>query len=604
METEALMNNNLSTFNSKLGLSQYPHTFYPFKTKVKSMKQFRILLTAIIIFSTFIYSSHPLPIYGKNGMVVSTSHHASQIGIKILKMGGNAVDAAAAVGFALAVTSSSNGNIGGGGFMVSRFADGKTFTLDYREMAPAKAHRDMYLDDKGNVIKGKSLNGYFSSGVPGSVDGLLRAWRDHGSGKISLKQLLTPAIKLADKGFELTYYEANRFNQNKKRLSQHSETKRIFTRDDRQWKMGDMFYQKDLSKTLKRIAKYGADGFYKGKTADLIVKEMETVGGWITHEDLENYISKYRDPITGSFEEYDIVSMGPPSSGGILLIQMLNMVNEIKNLPTDTPVDMSFNSSDYIHALTEIERRAYSDRAEHLGDIDFWKVPIERLISPSYAKDRIKNINFTKATSSDDIKHGNGYVKESEETTHYSVVDKEGNAVSVTTTINWGYGNGITVTGAGFLLNNEMDDFSSKPGVPNVFGLIGNEANAIEPKKRPLSSMTPTIVLKNDKPYLVLGTPGGSTIITTVFQNILNVALHGMDIKEAVSSPRIHSQWLPDMVFYEEYGLSKDVVDNLKSRGHDMKLRGNIGEANGIMINEEGYWGGADSRGENTAVGY
>ena len=568
------------------------------------MKLKSSIVSIVIGMATIAYSSHPLPVFGNNGMVVSTSRQASEVGIEILKMGGNAVDAAAAVGFALAVTSSSNGNIGGGGFMVSRFADGKTFTLDYREMAPANAHRDMYLDDKGNIIKGKSLNGHFASGVPGSVDGLLRAWRDHGSGKISLKQLMAPAIKLADKGFELTFYEAERFNRNKARLSMHPETKRIFTRDDREWEVGDKFVQRDLAKTLKRIAKYGADGFYKGKTADLIVAEMDAVDGWITHKDLENYISKYRDPIAGAFEEYDIISMGPPSSGGILLVQMLNMVNEIKNLPADISVDMSFNSSDYIHALTEIERRAYADRAEHLGDIDFWNVPTKMLVSQSYAKDRIKNIDFAKATPSDDVKHGDGPVKESEETTHYSVVDKDGNAVSVTTTINWGYGNGVTVTGAGFLLNNEMDDFSSKPGVPNVFGLIGNKANAIEPKKRPLSSMTPTIVLKDDKPFLVLGTPGGATIITTVFQNILNVALHGMDIKEAVSSPRIHSQWLPDMVFYEKYGLSSDVVKNLKSRGHDMKLRGNIGEANGIMINEKGYWGGADSRGENTAAGY
>ncbi len=537
-------------------------------------------------------------------MVVSTSRQASEVGIEILKKGGNAVDAAAAVGFALAVTSSSNGNIGGGGFMVARFADGKTFTLDYREMAPSKAHRDMFLDENGDPIKGASLSTHLASGVPGSVDGLLKAWRDHGSGNISLKQLLAPAIKLADKGFELSYYEADRFNRNKDRLSIHPETKKNFTRDDRPWEPGDLFVQKDLAKTLKRITRKGRNGFYKGKTADLIVAEMERGGGWITHDDLANYESKYRDPIKGSFEGYDIISMGPPSSGGILLIQMLNMVNEVQNRSSEFPIDLSYNSSDYIHAITEIERRAYADRSEHLGDIDFWDVPIDMLLSKSYAKERAGVIDFSKATPSNEVKHGNDPIKESEETTHYSVVDKDGNAVSVTTTINWGYGNGVTVTGAGFLLNNEMDDFSIKPGVPNVFGLVGNEANAVEPKKRPLSSMTPTIVLKDEKPYLVLGSPGGSTIITTVLQNVLNVTLHGMDIKEAVASPRFHSQWLPDMVFYEKYGLSNDVVDNLRSRGHDMKLRGDIGEANGIMINEKGYWGGADSRGENTAIGY
>lgn len=562
-----------------------------------------LILTTIIFSILSNGCSDQTPPYGKNGMVVSTSRHASQVGIDILQKNGNAVDAAVAVGFALAVTSSSNGNIGGGGFMVARFAEGKTFTLDYREMAPEAARRDMYLDENGDIIEGKSLDTYFASGVPGSVDGLLKAWQDHGSGNISLQQLLAPAIDLAESGFDLSHYEATRFNLNKERLSQHPETKRIFTRDDRAWEFGDVFVQKDLANTLKRIAVTGRDEFYKGKTADLIVAEMETVGGWITHKDLKNYESKYREPIRGKFNDYDIISMGPPSSGGILLVHMLNMLNEIQKRSNELNLDMSFNSSDYIHVLTEIERRAYADRAEHLGDSDFWDIPKDMLLSSSYAKQRIVNIDFKKASESKAVFYGKS-PKESEETTHYSVVDKDGNAVSVTTTINWGYGNGVTITGAGFLMNNEMDDFSSKPGVPNVFGLLGNEANAIEPKKRPLSSMTPTIVLKDKKPYLILGTPGGSTIITTVMQNILNVVLHNMNIKEAVSSPRVHSQWLPDVVYYEKYGLSSDVVENMKSRGHDMNLRGDIGEANGIMINEKGYWGGADSRGENKAIGY
>ena len=568
------------------------------------MKLLRLPISIFIFLASLAHTSHPLPVYGKNGMVVSTSRHASQVGIDILKKGGNAVDAAAAVGFALAVTSSSNGNIGGGGFMVARLSDGTTFTLDYREMAPAKAHRDMFLDKKRNPIKGASITSYLASGVPGSVDGLLKAWRDHGSGNISLKQLLAPAIKLAEKGYDLSYYEADRFNNSKNRLSLHSATKKIFTRDDRPWEMGDIFVQKDLAKTLKRIAKKGRDGFYMGMTADLFVAEMENGGGWITREDLKNYESKYREPIRGSFINYDIISMGPPSSGGVLLVHMLNMLQELKNQSIELPVDFSWNSSDYIHAITEIERRAYADRAEHLGDADFWNVPIDMLLSQSYAKERVSSIDLSRATSSQDVKHGVGQIKESEETTHYSVVDKDGNAVAVTTTINWGWGNGVTVTGAGFLLNNEMDDFSIKPGMPNAYGLLGNEANAIEPKKRPLSSMTPTIVLKHDKPFLVLGTPGGSTIITSVLQNILNVTVHDMNIKEAVSSPRFHSQWQPDMIFYEKYGLSYDVIKNLQARGHNIELRGNIGEANGIMINEKGYWGGADSRGENTAIGY
>ena len=567
----------------------------------KILKHLAIIL---LIYYSNLSCVRKTPVFGENGMVVSTSRHASQVGIDILKDGGNAVDAAVGVGFALAVTSSSNGNIGGGGFMVARFSDGQTFTLDYREMAPIKAERNMYLDESGNIIKGKSRSTHFASGVPGSVDGLLKAWEDHGSGNISIERLLSPSIKLAKKGFDLSNYEADRFNKNKDRLSKHPETKRIFARDDREWKSGDIFYQSDLAETLERIMKNGRDGFYKGKTADLIVEEMKNVGGWITHKDLENYTSKYRDPIKGSFQDYDIISMGPPSSGGILLIHMLNMFDEIMNNPENSSIDLSYNSLDYIHILTEIERRAYADRAEHLADADFWDVPEEMLLSKFYAKERVSSININEATLSTDISYGNSYINQSEETTHYSIVDKQGNAVSVTTTINSGYGNGLTITGAGFLMNNEMDDFSSKPGEPNMFGLLGNEANAIEPKKRPLSSMTPTIVLKDDKPFLILGTPGGSTIITTVLQNFLNVVIHGMDIQQAVSSPRVHSQWMPDMVFHEKGGLSKSLIRKLSERGHDVKLRGNIGEANGIMINDQGFWGGPDSRGENTAIGY
>ena len=567
----------------------------------KILKHLAIIL---LIYYSNLSCVRKTPVFGENGMVVSTSRHASQVGIDILKDGGNAVDAAVGVGFALAVTSSSNGNIGGGGFMVARFSDGQTFTLDYREMAPIKAERNMYLDESGNIIKGKSRSTHFASGVPGSVDGLLKAWEDHGSGNISIERLLSPSIKLAKKGFDLSNYEADRFNKNKDRLSKHPETKRIFARDDREWKSGDIFYQSDLAETLERIMENGRDGFYKGKTADLIVEEMKNVGGWITHKDLENYTSKYRDPIKGSFQDYDIISMGPPSSGGILLIHMLNMFDEIMNNPENSSIDLSYNSLDYIHILTEIERRAYADRAEHLADADFWDVPEEMLLSKFYAKERVSSININEATLSTDISYGNSYINQSEETTHYSIVDKEGNAVSVTTTINSGYGNGITITGAGFLMNNEMDDFSSKPGEPNMFGLLGNEANSIEPKKRPLSSMTPTIVLKDDKPFLILGTPGGSTIITTVLQNFLNVVIHEMDIQKAVSSPRVHSQWMPDMVFHEKGGLSKSLIRKLSERGHDVKLRGNIGEANGIMINDQGFWGGPDSRGENTAIGY
>ena len=561
-------------------------------------------ISIIVIIFAGLSCTRQVPVFGENGMVVSTSRHASQVGVDILKEGGNAVDAAVAVGFALAVTSSSNGNIGGGGFMVSKLSSGKIFTLDYREMAPSNAERDMYLDTDKNIIKDKSRKTHFASGVPGSVDGLLKAWRDYGSGNISRVQLLAPAISLAEEGFNLSEYEADRFNNNKDRLSQHSETKRIFTRDDREWKEGDIFVQENLANTLKRISNEGRDGFYKGKTAQLIVEEMKNVGGWITYKDLENYTSKYRDPVKGSFQDYEIISMGPPSSGGLLLVHMLNMFSEILDQSKTQSLDLSYNSPDYIHILTEIERRAYADRAEHLGDSDFWDVPNSMLLSKNYAKERAHAIDFSQAGISKQVTHGDPYLNQSEETTHYSVVDKDGNSVAVTTTINSGYGNGITVKGAGFLLNNEMDDFSSKPGEPNMFGLLGNEANAIVPKKRPLSSMTPTIVLKNNEPYLILGSPGGSTIITTVFQNILNVVIHDMDIQQAVSSPRIHSQWMPDMVFHEKRGLSNKIIKRLKAMGHDVRLRGSIGEANGIMINANGYWGGPDSRGETSAIGY
>ena len=541
---------------------------------------------------------------GTNGMVVSTSAQASKVGIEILKQGGNAIDAAAAVGFTLAVTSSSNGNLGGGGFMVTRMAGGETFTLDYREMAPESAYKDLFLDSSKNVIEGKSTGTHYASGIPGSVDGLLRAWMDHGSGNISINQLLGSAINYAENGFELSKYEAERFNNNKSFLSKHAETKKIFTRDDRKWRRGDIFYQKDLAETLKRIAKYGRDGFYKGKTADLIVAEMKNVTDWITLKDLDNYISKYRKPVIGEFKGLEVISMGPPSSGGILLVMMLNMYTSFGEVNNTDVFNLKFNSSEYVHLITEIERRAYADRATHLGDSDFWKVPSEMLLSKTYAKDRIQNITTKRSTGSNEVKAGDKPFSESEETTHYSVIDKHGNAVSVTTTINSGYGSGITVTGAGFILNNEMDDFSSKPGVPNMFGLIGNEANAVEPYKRPLSSMTPTIVLKNKKPFLILGTPGGSTIITTVFQNILNVVVHDMTIKKAVDAPRFHSQWLPDQTDYEKNSLSKKTITKLKKLGHKLELRGYIGEANGIMIDNDLYWGGADKRGENSAAGY
>ena len=554
-----------------------------------------------IVFLCLIQYSHAEPEYAKNGMVVSASRLASDVGVNILKKGGNAIDAAVATGFTLAVTHPQAGNIGGGGFLVAHTAYGESFSLDFREMAPSMAHRDMYLDDSSNVVPGLSLYSHLAAGTPGSVDGLLRIWRDHGSGNISLRQLLLPAIQLAERGFSISYGFARVLNIFHDFFINDDGAKAVFIKKNGEpWRAGDKLVQRDLARTLKLISRKGRAGFYEGKTAQLIKREMAEGNGFITKDDLDNYRSVYRTVITGNFKDLDIISMGPPSSGGVLLVQMLNMLEQY---PLDT---LGWNSSDYIHLLTEIERRAYADRAEHMGDPDFWEVPVSMLVSKEYAFERIQNISMEKATKSSVVKAGDPLAYESRETTHYSVIDKNGNAVSVTTTLNTGFGCGVLVEGAGFFLNNEMDDFSAKPGTPNIFGLIGNEANAIQPYKRPLSSMTPTIVLKNGEPFLIIGTPGGSTIITTVMQIILNVAIHGMDIQEAVSVPRVHSQWLPDAIIVEQRSLSKDVEQNLINRGHTIRSYrwSTIGQANGIMIGEKGFYGGADPRGENATEGY
>jgi len=554
-----------------------------------------------IVFLCLIQYSHAEPEYAKNGMVVSASRLASDAGVNILKKGGNAIDAAVATGFTLAVTHPQAGNIGGGGFLVAHTAYGESFSLDFREMAPSMAHRDMYLDDSSNVVPGLSLYSHLAAGTPGSVDGLLRIWRDHGSGNISLRQLLLPAIQLAERGFSISYGFARVLNVFHDFFINDDGAKAVFIKKNGEpWRAGDKLVQRDLARTLKLISRKGRAGFYEGKTAQLIKREMAEGNGFITKDDLDNYRSVYRTVVTENFKDLDIVSMGPPSSGGVLLIQMLNMLEQY---PLDT---LGWNSSDYIHLLTEIERRAYADRAEHMGDPDFWEVPVSMLVSKEYAFERIQNISMEKATKSSVVKAGDPLAYESRETTHYSVIDKNGNAVSVTTTLNTGFGCGVLVEGAGFFLNNEMDDFSAKPGTPNIFGLIGNEANAIQPYKRPLSSMTPTIVLKNGEPFLIIGTPGGSTIITTVMQIILNVAIHGMDIQEAVSVPRVHSQWLPDAIIVEQRSLSKDVEQNLINRGHTIRSYrwSTIGQANGIMIGEKGFYGGADPRGENATEGY
>lgn len=542
------------------------------------------------------------PVEAKNGMVVSAKVYASNAGIEILKKGGNAVDAAVAVAYALAVTDPKAGNIGGGGFMVIRMPDGTSTTFDYREKAPSSAHRDMYLDSIGEIIEYKSTLGPHAAGVPGTVAGTILALEKYGT--LPLKDVMGPAIKLAENGFPLTQGMAKRFNSNRSVFLQFEETAENFTKKNENdlFKTNELFVQKDLARTLNEIAKKGRDGFYKGWVADKIVETMKKYDGIISHDDLANYNSVEREPIKGSYKGHEIITMGPPSAGGIALIQLLNMIEnyDIGNL--------GWNSSKSIHLMTEAERRVYADRIEYLGDPDFVMVPMEELTSKEYSSKRASTIDPFFATSSSDVTHGdiNMTIKESEQTTHYSVIDKDGMAVSVTTTLNSWYGNKMVVGGAGFFLNNEMDDFSSKVGKPNKFGLIGGEVNAIKPGKRMVSSMTPTIISKDGKPYIITGTPGGSTIITTVFQIIMNVVDHGMDIQQAVNAPRVHHQWYPETIQHEKYALSKDTMTLLKNMGHKFSLRGAIGRAHSIMIDLKNgmYYGAADPRLEGVAVGY
>ena len=529
------------------------------------------ILSALITFIILVqgveaFGASRAPATAENAMVVSANDLASQAGIDIRKKGGNAFDAAAATGFALAVTYPAAGNLGGGGFLVAHTADGRSITLDFRESAPTGASKDMFLDASGEVVPGLSLRSPLASGTPGSTDGLLKIWRDHGSGKISRRQLLAPAVKLASKGFTISNYLARSLNSKRPTFEKDPGASEIFIRKDgKSWKEGDRLVQRDLAGTLKRIARYGRDGFYKGKTAELLATQHEQSGGLITLQDLEDYKSIYREPVTGTYQDYEIISMGPPSSGGILLIQMLNMLE---------PFDIKksgWNSAQTIHLLTEVQRRAYADRALHLGDSDYYDVPLAWLGSKSHALKRIESINLEKATPSSEINAGTPTPAESDETTHYSIYDQHGNAVSVTTTLNGRLGSGIVIKGAGFLMNNEMDDFSSKPGTPNLYGLVGSKANAIEPNKRMLSSMTPTIILKDDKPILVLGAKGGSRIITTVLQNFLNVTQHGMNIQQAIDAPRHHSQWLPDVIAHEPRAFTMDTQEKLLALGHELK---------------------------------
>ena len=554
-------------------------------------------IIVIIMIASISFAHYPKSM-GKNGVVSSSSSHASDIGIEVLKNGGNAVDAAIAVGFALGVTFPNAGNIGGGGFMVIRLANGEVSTIDFREVAPLLSDRDMFLDDSSRVIRGKSLYTALASGVPGTVAGFGHAHEKYGTK--SWKSLIEPSINLAYNGFRLTTRDADYLNNARKFLSRDKEALKIFV-PNKNHKVGDLLIQTDLANTLKRISMYGYKEFYEGLTSKKIIKCMNRTNGIISKEDLLTYKPVERKPIKFTYRGYRIYSMPPASSGGICLAEILNQIETINLRSFD------YQSPEHIQLVVEAEKRAYADRAEYMGDIDFVNVPINRLISDQYAKMRFSDFDFNVVIPSNNMGPGLGPVlNESSETTHYSIVDKWGNAVSVTTTLNGKYGNGIVVDEAGFLLNNEMDDFSIKPGHPNKYGLVGKEANSIKPKKRMLSSMTPTIVENpSGELILVLGSPGGSTIITTVAQIIINIIDYDMSISDAVQAPRFHHQWLPDVVFYEEGAISNKTMNVLKNKGYTFHRRKSIGEANCIQIPSNGViFGAADSRREASTRAY
>jgi gamma-glutamyltranspeptidase/glutathione hydrolase len=585
-----------------MGYVRSINTFRSKKTKAISMKSSPQLLLVIILLA--LTSCQPAKKQeenalkkdggGPHGMVVSAHPIASRVGKEIMQRGGNAVDAAIAVQFTLAVVFPAAGNIGGGGFMMVRTQDSQYAALDFRERAPGKATTGMFLDKAGNVVPNLSTEGHLAAGVPGSVDGMVEAHKKYGS--LPWKDLLQPAIDLALNGFPLTDREAGWMNGFRAKFEHFNTVQPTFLFKDL-WKAGDTIRWTDLGHTLERIRDDGRAGFYEGKTADDIEAEMKRGKGLITKEDLKNYKSTWRTPIVADYKNYKIISMPPSSSGGVCLLQLLKSVEPY-------PIkEMGFNSAKYVHLMVEAERRVYADRSKFLGDPDFYKVPINEMIDASYNKSRMSSYDETKATPSSEILPGKIAGYESMETTHYSIVDPKGNAVSVTTTINGWFGNYVVVGGSGFFLNNEMDDFSSKPGVPNMFGVLGGEANKIEPGKRMLSAMTPTIVEKDGKVHMVLGSPGGATIITSVFQVILNVTEFGMGMQDAVNAKRVHSQWMPDVISPEFMAISKDDSLTLVKMGHKFSSRRSIGRVDAILVKDDGTLeGGADNTRGDDAI--
>ncbi len=540
--------------------------------------------------------SHPA--VGQHGMVATSHSLATQVALEVLKNGGNAIDAAVTAGFALAVTQPRSGNIGGGGFMlVSSEKTGKVEAIDYREKAPRAAFETLFQDDNGEVVKERSRYSHLSAGVPGTVAGLALALEQYGT--ISLAEALAPAIKLASEGFIVPERFSKGLKSRHERLSKWEYGRNLFYKEyGGFYEAGERFVQTDLANTLRRIAEQGTKGFYEGETAELIVRDMQQNDGLITLQDLKSYQAIIRQPVHGTYRGHDIYSMSPPSSGGAHIVQILNM---LEGYPMG---EHGSNSSQSIHLMAEVMKRAYADRAEHLGDSDFVKVPLQGLTSKPYAEQLRADIDIGKATPSNTVRAGDPLPFESNETTHFSIADQYGNAVSNTYTINFSYGSGIAVPGAGFLLNNEMDDFSAKPGVANAYGLLGGEANKIEPEKRMLSSMSPTIVKKDGKNFLVTGSPGGSRIITTTLQVIMNIIDHRMNVQSAVNEPRIHHQWLPDEIRIEA-GISRDTIKLLEDKGHKVVQKRAMGAIQSILIEDGTFYGAADPRrSTSSAQGY